>query len=478
MNESNETARRDFTNIVLDEDFKEFLFKQIKTAHDFRGDGHISSLLTYEIYHQQLKRYFNQKYNKAPTKTDKFAFVLLLTYPETIIKTLTSIKELKLAFNNEKEESDFEPFGFEIHDTNDDTTCICSHPIQNNHIFINRYSGYRIRVGSDCNERYGLISKNDSKYKSTCKKIKEHIERKKEREEGKPEGYYENERNKNKESKRIEKELKKLNKNKDGIKYIHKECIYCQTCGIYNSKDLRICNKCFIKEQQNEKRKINNLILNAVNGYCLYCENDFISVNNELCHNCCIKNIKIQKCKICKTRFCGSAIDTFCSDCENLTECITCKINIYKGDAEKQSNRCSACFRRFKSKLVLNICECCEDSFEVPETQGWKKYCSISCLKDDSSPYKTNSVNNSVNNNEPQMNIRVYLYIPFSDKDKAKELGCRWDASRKKWYCIDSDYGKSNVTKCIQIWNNPKPYKIINGNDIPLSEICNRGFTV
>ena len=27
--------------------------------------------------------------------------------------------------------------------------------------------------------------------------------------------------------------------------------------------------------------------------------------------------------------------------------------------------------------------------------------------------------------NEPQMNVRVYLYIPFSDKEYAKELGCQ-----------------------------------------------------
>ena len=84
-----------------------------------------------------------------------------------------------------------------------------------------------------------------------------------------------------------------------------------------------------------------------------------------------------------------------------------------------------------------------------------------------------------MNNREPQMNVRVYLSIPFADKDDAKELGCRWDASRKKWYCIDSDYGKSNVSECIQIWDNPEPYKIIDGNVVLLSEIpdINRGFT-
>jgi hypothetical protein len=84
-----------------------------------------------------------------------------------------------------------------------------------------------------------------------------------------------------------------------------------------------------------------------------------------------------------------------------------------------------------------------------------------------------------MNTIEPPMNVRVYLSIPFIDKDEAKELGCRWDTTRKKWYCIDSDYGKSNISKCIQIWDNPEPYKIINGNVILLSDIpdIKRGFT-
>jgi len=29
------------------------------------------------------------------------------------------------------------------------------------------------------------------------------------------------------------------------------------------------------------------------------------------------------------------------------------------------------------------------------------------------------------------MNIRVYLNVPFSEKEEAKELGCRWDSERK-----------------------------------------------
>lgn len=50
-------------------------------------------------------------------------------------------------------------------------------------------------------------------------------------------------------------------------------------------------------------------------------------------------------------------------------------------------------------------------------------------------------------------NVRVYLNIKWSDKEDAKELGCRWDPEQEKWYCIDSDYGRSNVTKCLKLWD-------------------------
>lgn len=33
--------------------------------------------------------------------------------------------------------------------------------------------------------------------------------------------------------------------------------------------------------------------------------------------------------------------------------------------------------------------------------------------------------------------MTLYLYIPYSDKDEAKELGARWDAKEKSWYIPD-----------------------------------------
>lgn len=80
-------------------------------------------------------------------------------------------------------------------------------------------------------------------------------------------------------------------------------------------------------------------------------------------------------------------------------------------------------------------------------------------------------------NNVP-INVRVYLDVPFKDKNKAKEYGCKWDSDNKKWYCIDSDKGKSNITKCVEHWGS-KAYKMINSQKILLKNIPNdnRGYT-
>jgi len=35
-------------------------------------------------------------------------------------------------------------------------------------------------------------------------------------------------------------------------------------------------------------------------------------------------------------------------------------------------------------------------------------------------------------------NSKTYLNVPFSQKDAAKALGAKWDASKKKWYAPSS----------------------------------------
>lgn len=33
--------------------------------------------------------------------------------------------------------------------------------------------------------------------------------------------------------------------------------------------------------------------------------------------------------------------------------------------------------------------------------------------------------------------MKTYLDVPFEQKERAKELGARWDAARKRWFVPD-----------------------------------------
>ena len=46
---------------------------------------------------------------------------------------------------------------------------------------------------------------------------------------------------------------------------------------------------------------------------------------------------------------------------------------------------------------------------------------------------------NSGANVKKSQKEKIYLHVPYEEKDKAKKLGAKWDASRKKWY-IFSDH--------------------------------------
>ena len=77
-------------------------------------------------------------------------------------------------------------------------------------------------------------------------------------------------------------------------------------------------------------------------------------------------------------------------------------------------------------------------------------------------------------------NLRVYLKVPFSEKDKAKSLGCKWDQDMKMWYCQDYDNEKFKITECIKLWPTPKPFKVIDGSKILVDMIKpnDRGYTL
>ena len=44
---------------------------------------------------------------------------------------------------------------------------------------------------------------------------------------------------------------------------------------------------------------------------------------------------------------------------------------------------------------------------------------------------------------------RLYLNVPYEDKDDAKKLGARWDRSKKKWFI---DHDNKYKTQIVEHW--------------------------
>ena len=427
--ERTERKRREFTNIILDDEMKELIIQVSRTAQDPDHQDFLSKQTSYEIYHIPLKNYMVSKYGKKPTQTDNLAFVLALSYPEYMIHTFNSFADFKLAFNNIEEDSDFKPCGYDVRDYGLET-CICNESLMYIHKFQNIHSGINFNIGSVCNKHYGLISKNDINYKTNETKLKEHKEKERERKEGLPEGFYENERQIKKQERQekkllkeqdkqmkieinlmkkeekitrknlelLNKELQKLNKNNPNS-HSSKKCYNCKKDVIFNNIDkMLLCSICCPQEQKekiqrvvtkikynskdcskckhkfiNEKECFNKLCNKCYDlKECLNCELDFKGIT-DLCINCQQKWC-LEKCKMCPEKFLKYKIvnDLYCLDCdEKLRQCIDCDRDILK-----PSERCYKCHHNFINKIMVKNCEYCDDEFEVKKDGTWKTCCS------------------------------------------------------------------------------------------------------
>lgn len=384
--EIDEKKRGEFTNIVLDAEMKELIICESKTAQDPNHPFYISKQTSYEIFHDVLKAFMIKNYNKKPTQTDNLAYLLLLGYPEHMVRNFNSMSDLKLAFTNIEEESDFKPFGFERGLW--EHTCICNEPICDVHRFQNIHSGINFNIGSVCNNRYGLISKKNPEYKSNNKKLKEHKEKERERKEGKPEGFYAKEKESKKqekeilklkkldekESKKREKELNKLNKNQPGCFKIS-NCVLCNKEGIYRNNEIKICSKCIPSNIKTKHGQL-SFVIQRNNAYkdCVSCEGEFIDIKNktQLC-NICQEKWCLEKCQMCPQNFLKQKTvnDLYCLDCdEKITNCIDCNRDILK-----PSERCGNCDHKFTNNLDSIICKYCKKEEFVKKGETWKKNC-------------------------------------------------------------------------------------------------------
>jgi hypothetical protein len=70
-------------------------------------------------------------------------------------------------------------------------------------------------------------------------------------------------------------------------------------------------------------------------------------------------------------------------------------------------------------------------------------------------------------------NSKTYLNVPYAQKDEAKALGAKWDASNKKWYVPDSLditlFEKWNTEALPSVTNKAKSPS--SGNKSPLDAI-------
>ena len=45
-------------------------------------------------------------------------------------------------------------------------------------------------------------------------------------------------------------------------------------------------------------------------------------------------------------------------------------------------------------------------------------------------------------NNKSKAQKRIYLNIPYNEKDEAKKLGAKWESSKKSWYILENNKHK------------------------------------
>ena len=40
---------------------------------------------------------------------------------------------------------------------------------------------------------------------------------------------------------------------------------------------------------------------------------------------------------------------------------------------------------------------------------------------------------------------KIYLNVPFKEKDEAKNMGCKWDIEKRKWYILSNNKNKTEL---------------------------------
>ena len=102
------------------------------------------------------------------------------------------------------------------------------------------------------------------------------------------------------------------------------------------------------------------------------------------------------------------------------------------------NNKNSALFREFDEYLPYT------DASVYPEI--WKNFNYTPFIKHNSQS-NTNNVYKKLNNHQN----KIYLLVPFREKEDAKRLNAKWDNNLKKWYILDNNSNKDLILQKWQI---------------------------
>jgi hypothetical protein len=381
------TIKQPKINYTLEE-IKPLVLKHLKEEHTntsfndcFCCKYCLSTKISYELYyHQSLIKYLksiNKK--KHPTNADKLCFLVLLSYPIDFIEKLNDLSEIKL-FSDENTDFNFIEM---LEDTTELNDCCCGHKkLYYVHVVENKYSKVRLQVGSECITNYKLVSGDELEKIKNAEKL--YKEKQKEIQEGKPIGYYEEERKRKKElakEEKVKKHKEKLNK-KIASNENYKLCYICQD----NIADKRTYNICVCTNciHLNYTILTNDIKINKYNFYeCAECNKMFINKKTNMPYVLCKKCQLISKLIKCSSYSCEAIILTeindyainYCDDCEkNIIQCIDCDKNFIKNGSQ---TRCKSCQYNLNNNIIMKSCVKCMQKMLVKSTETWKVYCNI-----------------------------------------------------------------------------------------------------
>jgi len=388
------------------DDIKPFVLLHIDSAQDMNNPHSLSRLRMYQQYHKPLEDWFKKNCNKTPSKADKLAFIILLSYPKQRVIDATSFDDFKLFTEKDQQNSDFKIINTIDLDYNDDEAvqfdehidCICSKDKLKYVTRVeNKYSGIELYIGSECIKKYKIVSEEEIKKMNDINSKKK--ERQREINEGLPLGYYEEQRKIDKDGKIEEKNRKIEEKRKKARQKIkekldtgnYRYCYLCNTSlmNIKSEKNKRICESCVENDRGHLIAEyypsISNSIIKKCQIYdCNNCDNPFnyyFSHSEYLCKPCTEEN-KIISCKICKTCVLLDidSSDLYCESCEKkLINCVDCNQETIRWT--NCSNRCQTCQLCYNNKMILVNCQKCNEEFDRKQIDDWRTFCGL-CYND------------------------------------------------------------------------------------------------